>query len=153
MLRHRTEGVYGRAAAAMRRGMCDVLMDPRGRLLGLYTPQELGVVIGGVQDVDVGEWGACTVYGGGTWQSLAGAAAFMSLANCKSHRLLFNHPTPSTIPIPIPQATPTAPRRSNGSGPWCAAWRRGRSAPFCSSSARAPRASPSAASRSEFPSI
>lgn len=64
VLRHRTEGIYGRAAAAMRRGICEVLQDPRGRLLGLYTANELGTVVGGVQELDAGEWEAYAVYDG-----------------------------------------------------------------------------------------
>lgn len=62
VLRHRTEGVYGRAALAMRRGMCDVLIDPRGLLLSVYTPSELGTVIGGIVDLNVADWEAHTRY-------------------------------------------------------------------------------------------
>lgn len=64
VLRHRTQGTYGRAADAMRRGICDVLKDRHGRLLRLYTAAELGTLVGGIHKVDPAEWEAHATYGG-----------------------------------------------------------------------------------------
>ena len=46
----------------MRRGICDVLLDPAGRLLKLYTAPELGTLIAGIHDVDPADWEAYATY-------------------------------------------------------------------------------------------
>lgn len=127
----------------MRRGMCDVLIDPRGLLLSVYTPLELGTVIGGIQDLDVADWEAHTRYIG-VWPA----------ANVFETRTYTTELTPMHITAqPYQQDTTATPRKSVGSGLPCAVWPRGRSAPSCSNSARAPRASPSGGSRGKCVSV
>lgn len=53
----------------MRRGVCDVLLDPPGRLLKLYTAPELGTLIAGIHDVEPADWEAHATYGDYTPES------------------------------------------------------------------------------------
>lgn len=91
VLHHRTEGAYGRAAAAMRRGLCEVLQDPRGKLLRVYTAPELGALVGGIDAVDAGEWEAHTAYDG-AWRACVAWRARFLLFVCM-HRNIGRHPS------------------------------------------------------------
>jgi hypothetical protein len=92
----------------MRLGLCDVLKDPRGKLLRLFTAAELGTLIAGIDKVDVGDWEAHATYYGASVSLLKFC---MELASVSLHtRSTYNK-----------QTTPPSRHRSSGSGPWCAA--------------------------------
>jgi hypothetical protein len=87
VVQRKTEGAMGRQAGEVRRALLEVLRDPEGRLLRLFSSQvrpqslscglgrspplngeplqEFAVLVGGIpQEPDVDEWARCSVYKG-----------------------------------------------------------------------------------------